>query len=341
MTFLRDIWADLVEKRLWPLAVLLVVAMIAAPVVLAGGGGGEADVGPPAVVPAAAPADSGTPADKPGAEPVRLDEDPAAPKPRGSYRDPFAGATAAAAAAAKAQAPAPPAADTAAPSGGDTAGARAAGPGTAAGAPAATKPDASVGSGTATAKPAEPVAPAVPRGVFAGYRTDLHWGAAGSSDKLRDVTRRRRLDAGDAPLLVYLGVRRGGERALFLLAAPAAAVGDGRCLPARGSCQVLELRAGESQFFDVESADGSVTQYELDVDRIGERRSGSKAGARMWLRRYSRLGSRVIADAVRAQRDYVRAFRYEAKRGVLVRDTEATTAWLRQADDDEVDVLGR
>ncbi len=38
MTTLRNIWADLVEKRLWPVAVLLAAGLLAVPVVLAKGG---------------------------------------------------------------------------------------------------------------------------------------------------------------------------------------------------------------------------------------------------------------------------------------------------------------
>ena len=49
MTFLRDIVADLREKRLWPFAALLLVALVAVPVVLARGGN------PPAAAPMAAP----------------------------------------------------------------------------------------------------------------------------------------------------------------------------------------------------------------------------------------------------------------------------------------------
>ena len=35
MTFLRNVWADMVEKRLWPLAVAMLVGIVAVPTVLA------------------------------------------------------------------------------------------------------------------------------------------------------------------------------------------------------------------------------------------------------------------------------------------------------------------
>ena len=36
MSILRNVWADLVGKRLWPVALLLVGALVAVPVLLGG-----------------------------------------------------------------------------------------------------------------------------------------------------------------------------------------------------------------------------------------------------------------------------------------------------------------
>ena len=47
MSFLRNLLADLVEKRLWPVAVVLAGALVAVPFLLGGGGdAGDADVPP-------------------------------------------------------------------------------------------------------------------------------------------------------------------------------------------------------------------------------------------------------------------------------------------------------
>src|SRR3954454_18083834 len=54
---LRDIWLDLVDRKLWPLAALLVIALVAVPVLVsrsASGGAGGSDVAaalPPAATP--------------------------------------------------------------------------------------------------------------------------------------------------------------------------------------------------------------------------------------------------------------------------------------------------
>ena len=62
MPFLKNIGHDLIEKRLWPVAVLLVLALVAVPVVL---GGGSAQTPAAAPTAAAAGAAAGQPASRP------------------------------------------------------------------------------------------------------------------------------------------------------------------------------------------------------------------------------------------------------------------------------------
>jgi len=85
MTFLHNLVRDLVERKLWPLVVLLVAGLVAVPVVL-GGGESETASTPPAVTPATpAPA-------KPKTELAEVTLDDSAPDRRdrgGKVRDPF------------------------------------------------------------------------------------------------------------------------------------------------------------------------------------------------------------------------------------------------------------
>jgi hypothetical protein len=90
MTLVRSLLADLVEKRLWPIALLLAITAIAVPVVLGRSGAGA---GAPAAPPATAAADGAAPA-TPAVEIVG----PAAVRGRsGPVRDPFRRSTKAAA----------------------------------------------------------------------------------------------------------------------------------------------------------------------------------------------------------------------------------------------------
>jgi hypothetical protein len=319
MSLLRDIWNDLVEKRLWPIAAVLVVAMIAAPVVLAGGGGGDAPAPAPAPEPAvvAAPAAPGESAVVSLAAP-----DTMAAKPAGRYHDPFAGAVKA-----QAQAAGP------APAGATTIHSTA--PAATSSAPA--KP--SVSAATPSVATPTPSAPATPTtvthtpstptnvgtkithhasGVPAGMRVDVTWGRAGNAKRVRDLVRLGRLAGADDPIALLFGVRADHKTAVFLLPSDVSAVGDGRCLPKPSDCQLLELTAGESEFFDV-TTDNGVTQYELDVDKVARRTAATAAKARELRHRQSKLGRKVMFAAVGAGRSASTDFMYKSHLGVLVR----------------------
>jgi hypothetical protein len=335
MSFLRDLWSDLVEKRLWPLAVVLVLALIAAPIVLARGGGAGTESPLPAA-PAPAPASaSGTPADEP-AQPVELDVTAPQAPPTGDYKDPFEAASRAAEAAAAAEPPA----GAAGSSGGSASSssvpadpAPAASPSTGAG------PSIAPADDPGTTVVTHPSSDPAPSGVFAGQKVDVHWGQAGTAKRESGLVRLARLDAGDEPLLVFLGVRRDGDKALFAVVTDTGAAGDGRCMPATKSCQVIEIAEGESEFFDVTQADGSIAQYELDVDRIAERRAETAAEARKQRAERSRRGRELLRDTIAAGRDYAGVFDYSTAKGVVLRDVDATKAWFRQATYAEVDAV--
>ena len=83
MSFLRNLVSDLVEKRLWPVALLLVGALVAVPFVL-GGGGTEADS---AAIATATPATTSTTT----ATTIRVSEDTnvATIAPTGTKHNPF------------------------------------------------------------------------------------------------------------------------------------------------------------------------------------------------------------------------------------------------------------
>src|ERR1700759_4391427 len=90
MSFLPNVLHDLVEKRLWPVAVALVAALVAVPIVL----GGQSDAGTVSstVADAPAPTANGLAAhrDAARAQVVSLEEQAAGKVSRpGDVRDPF------------------------------------------------------------------------------------------------------------------------------------------------------------------------------------------------------------------------------------------------------------
>lgn len=319
MSLLRNVWSDLVEKRLWPLAGALVLGLVAIPFVL--GRGGDAAPAPPAApAPVAA-------ARQPAPQPVRVEADAPASPPRGRYRDPFAGAAKPSpTAATPVAAPAPSGAAAPAP-GGAPAGSPAPVP---AGSPS---PAPSMGTGApagggTTAKPA----PAPQRQAYsAGYRVDLSFGRAGKVTSQRDVLRLSPLRAGSAPLLVFVGVRPDGRTALFLLTSDATPTGDARCYPTDRICQLIELRAGDSEFFDVATGELGVVQYELDLDRVARRTADTAAAADRLRSAESKAGRRIMMDTVRSGRTYLADFMYRRSDGVVRRVPRARKAALRAA----------
>src|SRR3954470_10467399 len=90
MSFLRNVLHDLVEKRLWPVAVALVAALVAVPIVL--GGQSDATTSTPAPVAdaAASPNALANHRDAARAQVVSLEEQAAGKVTRaGTVRDPF------------------------------------------------------------------------------------------------------------------------------------------------------------------------------------------------------------------------------------------------------------
>ena len=239
MSFVRDIWADLVEKRLWPVAAALVVALVAIPVLLI----------QPAAEPKAPPpvmADAG---------PAPLVTDPAnvaSARPSGPVvgdaHNPFAqqhvpqkestGKTSSSGAG--------PGTTTDAGSGGTGSG------------PGASPAPAIGGSGPGSSSPR----PSRPEA--AGPRIKIRFGPTEGRRRVRVLSAGKPLPSAANPAVVFVDVARGG-RIEFLVSSDAVPQGDGTCKPTKDICSQLFLRTGDTQFFDVTRSTGKVVQYQLDV----------------------------------------------------------------------------
>ena len=258
MNVVKSTWRQLVDRRLWPVAVLLVVALAAIPMVLASEP--EAPVAP--VIPSA---EVDAASDSSIAEPVVASVTPEDRARRrrvlGARKDPFAPAPEPKAKKAKAPsdsggATAPKAPDQ--PVGGGT--------------PVDLPPPTSGGGGTVVA-PA-PVAPSAPVKKFAPGTVVVRFSEAkgsGASAKLA-FEKLSPVPDPELPLLVYMGLTKDGKRAKFLVDASVEVDGDGRCKPHPSNCETIELRVGETEFLDVvdpdaeaDAEDRIVAQYQLDL----------------------------------------------------------------------------
>jgi hypothetical protein len=259
--FLDDLWQDLREKRLWPVAVALVVALVAVPVVLK----------KPFQAPPPAPATAESPADqdlKEQAKVVLADQEAGNGSRLNLFdpSDPFR----------------PPKSaqkkkDNPAPSGGVASQANTPGGGT-------TLPGGGGGGGS-------PV-PSTGGGGFTGggtgggsipktkvtkytYVIDVTYQHNGHTRKEKGMTALEMLPNSTSPLLVFLGVDSKATNAVFIVDSSLKPTEDseGKCKPSHNDCNFLYLGAGNQEKFATE--DGQT--YTLQIDNIRRVKVKSKS----------------------------------------------------------------
>jgi hypothetical protein len=292
MSAVRTVLSDLVDRRLWPVALALVAALVAVPVML---GGGSSDETPaPAQPIAGASPTAGT-----AQAAISVSTPSTAHQNRpGKVRNPFQQHKLPA----TSDAATNPAPSTDTPSTGGS------------------LPD--LGGGTNL-----PVTPYVP-GSGGGkrdstpkdvWRVNLRFGEAGDQKIRHDVPRLTPLPSATDPFFVFLGILEDGKTAVFLISSDATATGDGKCKPSPDQCDTIEMRAGDTEFFDVTDGNAGVTQYELDLTKVFKSTVSGKAAAAK-ASRVSSDGQNVL-DELKAEGQPIGSGRYiwSAKRGVLVR----------------------
>jgi hypothetical protein len=302
---LRNLVHDLVERRLWPVALLLVVAAIAVPVYL--GRASSTDGAGDGSLPAAT-AQVGAKASKAA---VTLDDSSAEGGTGGAVRNPFKQQHVTKTAAAPNGSGPTPAPGAATPgSGGGTA-----------------------PSGSAGGSPAAPTTPASPAPTDPSGSTDkpdpdvshvtLHLGKVGAVATFKDVARLSALPSASDPQFVFTGVLEDGKTAVLL---PSSLIeiseeSDVKCKPSNKNCQTLELEQDDTVFFKL-TGDTEGVQYQLDVVSVQRKRGSSAKAAAAALKRHSEAGAATLRDAhvnVSASFQGATAYRWLPDQGVLVR----------------------
>jgi hypothetical protein len=311
---LNTTWRSLVQRRLLPVAILLVAALAAIPVLLSKSPAPAAPVPVPHSDEATKTAATADPI-------VTLTSDTDAAKRRrvlGVRKNPFAPAPVHLKAAKTATSVS---ASPSASSGGSSSGPGSSTPSSSASAPAS---GGSGGSTTVsdpgTSAPAADAPAAAPKKTYPVYSLTVRFGDS-TAESLNKVTlsRLKPLPSAVDPRLVYLGLSKDGKSAVFLLDASLSPQGDGTCEPNPADCQTLKLRQGETEFFDVSDDTGSATgagaQYELDIVKIhhGSTASAAKAAA---ARSKASPAGREILKAREADAGPLR-YRYDPKAGTL------------------------
>jgi hypothetical protein len=235
---IRNIFADLVDRRLWPVAVVLVAALVAVPVLLVKKPTSHSGA------PSAQHGVAGTSAPALGAQAVDLAH-PAGGPVVGSTKNPFLQqhlpkATSATSGSSGALGPAKPG------SGGGAGGTQ----------PGSGATPATPGGGSTTGSGGS-------RHTAPGATLEVRFGLAQGRRTKHEVSPGSPLPSPTNPLLVYLGQSKDGKAA-FLVSSDAQPQGDGQCKPDKSICSTLYLKQGGTEFFDVTGPTGTV-QYELEV----------------------------------------------------------------------------
>jgi hypothetical protein len=265
-TPLRGLWEDLVERRLWPVAIVLVVALVAVPVLLSK----PAKTASP---PSPAPAGAGTSSPSVAFQPAVSTEGKKSSEIRKDLRsfkrkNPFTpqGLTSTGAAGAGASGTATPAA---APAGGSDLTASLTGGGSSSGDSSTGSSTGSSGSGTGSPTGSSG---SQTKTIYWHYTVDVRFGKTGQED-LKTLTEFRALPGSDNPVVVFMGVKNDGKTAVFLVSAKATTIGDGKCAPSDTECTFLYMKKGDSQLIEAVDSDGAITDYTLEVSDINVKRT--------------------------------------------------------------------
>ncbi len=283
-TPLRTLWDELVERRLWPFALALVVALVAVPVILSK----PAKQAAPLPL---APAATGPASAAVAFQPAVSAEGRKSSQIRKNLRhfkrkNPFT----------------PQGLSTG--GGGSSSGETSAATQLSSSAPAgsATSGDTSSGGGSTTAGGTTGSSGSSTKTFYYHYTVDVLFGKKDKEDA-KTLTEFRALPSSDNPILVFMGVKNDGKTAVFLIAANASVVGDGTCKPSDTECTFLYMKKGDKQTIEAVDTDGAITDYTLELRSVdvkrttGPEKATTSKNERAKLRRESRAHLRTVSNS--------------------------------------------
>ncbi|HET6506306.1 MAG TPA: hypothetical protein VFG42_05925 [Baekduia sp.] len=308
MSFFKNVLSDLIEKRLWPVAIALVAALVAVPIVL--GGSSKDGTGTPVASVTSTPGGSGPSQ----AEVVSLEEQAAGKVQRkGSLKNPFVQHHQPSTTTTETETTTSPAAST---------------PSSSSDSPSSGGGASSTGGTSDTPAPTTPAPTTTPTDTSKAsketYRVNFTFGQEGSMRTYDNVARLTPLPSSDNPFFVYLGLAEDGKSAVFLIDATAEPSGDGKCTPSRDDCEQVTLKAGDTEFLDMPSGTAGTVEYTLNVKSI-KKATTSKAVAAKARARESKAGREVLRQLVSDDPSALDNWNYSRSLGLLVsKDPQAT-----------------
>jgi hypothetical protein len=116
-------------------------------------------------------------------------------------------------------------------------------------------------------------------------------------DTVDGVERLSGVPSNHQPLLLSLGVLKGGNRFLFAVLPGSVVSGPGQCLPGGVDCEIIVLKPGQIESVAETTGLGPVNVAQFAVTGVHIVNYSSIAGAQLARRRASGLGERLLHQA--------------------------------------------
>jgi hypothetical protein len=324
MTVVNKFLTELRQSRLLPVVVVLLAALVAVPVLLTSSGG-STQSSPQASLPAAASPSTALPA-------LSVQSGESHTRLSGNRRDPFAQQGGSNSSLSASSVPGASALSAALGGGATTGAGSALGkstPGSAGAGGGSSKGSSSVGSsvsgagsapassspGTPTAAPPHKPAPSGLNPYEAYSVAVAMTDPSGGLNTTDPVERLSILPSKQQPLLVELGVLKGGRRVLFAVAPGAEVSGPGKCTPGPVDCEILSLGEDQIETLGADTGSGTSPVADFAVTAITAKRYGSRGAALSARRKQSAAGHRLLNDSGLAS---LSLFQYRPNIGALV-----------------------
>jgi hypothetical protein len=295
MSVLSNIVKELRERKLWPIAIGLIVALVAVPVLLSKKAPTNLVVPQP---------NGGLPYSTGSALPtISVKTAPGASKLAGRGRDPFTPQHVATTATVTATTPTTPTAS--APSTGTTGAdttTTSSGGGSSSSAPVTTSPATTPAPTPTTPAPStpKPAPKPAPSGLTDKQTYEVSLAITNANGGLNTIDPLQRLSvlpSVQQPLLVELGVLQGGKHVLFAVEPGAAVGGPGTCTPGPIDCEILSLAPGQTEGVSKQTPSGTTPVALFSVNSITAAEHPSVAAANQARRTANEAGRQLIANS--------------------------------------------
>jgi hypothetical protein len=311
MSVPRNMLKELVERKLWPIALVLIVALVAVPLLLTKGA--PTDIVTPPTGPL--PYSSGT-----ALPAISVQTTPGNSKLTGKGRNPFTPQQVATTATTAAVLPTTnTTASTGASTGTATVSAGAGSSSSASGGsstPAAPAPAPVTSSTPTTTTPAQSTPASTGLTATQSYHVSLAITTSGGGVNTIDpLDRLSILPSKQQPMLVELGVLQGGHSVLFAVEPGTVVSGAGTCTPGPIDCEIVTLNPGQTEGISKQAGSGSTPVALFSVNSITVDQHPSVAAANQARQTASDVGRELLS---RSPLSALSLFQYDPSVGSVV-----------------------